>query len=96
MVVSFAILYVTLLALWPDLNFAFSADSPQRADSETIQRKHSFDLPIQRRGTGGLWNRGVYSGSVGLGDFLDLCVVVPLYHRTSVLTLLVLEFIPSL
>jgi hypothetical protein len=95
--VLFAILYVTLLALLPDLNFAFPtlADSPQRTVSETIQRKHSFDLPIQRRRTGGLRSRGVYSGSVGLGDFLDLYVVVPLYHRTSVLTL-VLELIPSL
>jgi hypothetical protein len=92
----FAILFVTLFALLPDLNFAFPslADSPQRTVSETIQTKHRFDLPIQRRRTGGLWNRGVYSGSVGLGDFLDLCVVVPFYHRISVLTL-VLEFIPS-
>jgi len=95
--VLFAILYVTLLALLSDLNFAFPSlvDSPQRTVSETIQKKHSFDLPIQRRRTGGLWNRGVYSGSVGLGDYLDLCVVVPLYHRTSVL-MLVLGFIPSL
>jgi hypothetical protein len=93
--VSFALLYVALLALLPDLNYAFLADSPQGAVSETIRRKHSFDLPIQRRSTGGLWSRGVYSGSVGLGDFLDLCVGVPLCHCASVLTL-VLEFIQSL
>jgi len=83
--ISFATLCVTLFTLWPDLNVALPSNSPQGPVTESVQRKRSFELPIQRRrvvSSGELVKRGVYSGSTGLGDYLDRCVVA-FCHRPS-------------
>jgi len=85
LMISFVTLCVAFFTLWPDLNFALSSNSSQGPVTESIQGKCSFELPIQRRRTaisGGFVKRGAYSGSTGLGDYLDLCVVA-FYHRPS-------------
>ena len=84
--ICFAKLCVAFFILQPDLNFALPSTSPQRPVTESIQRKHSLELPIQmRRGgiSGGLVKRGAYSGSTGLGDFLDSCVVTFRHHQSD-------------
>jgi hypothetical protein len=95
--VSFVMFCVTLVALMPDLNLAFFGSSPQRAVSEPVQRKRSFELPIQRRRTRlsrKSPKRGTDSGTTGLGDFFDQCVVA-FYHRAGDLNT-VLESMASL
>lgn len=85
LMISFATLCVTLFTLWPDLNVALLSNSPQGPVTESIQRKRSLELPIQRRRAASLGEsvkRGAYSGSTGLGDYLDLCVVA-FCHRPS-------------
>jgi len=79
--VSFLTFCVTLVALMPDLNLAFFGSSPQRAVSEPVQRKRSFELPIQRRRTTlprRSPKRGTDSGTTGLGDFFDQIYGVPI------------------
>jgi hypothetical protein len=61
-----------IFVLLLDLNLALRVSSPERA---VVQTRRSFDLPIRRTALSErLLKRGAYSGSTGLGDFLDLCV----------------------
>jgi hypothetical protein len=85
LMISFVTFCVTFITLWPVPNFGLSFNSSHEPATESIQGKRTFELPIQRRRTaisGGFVKRGAYSGSTGLGDYLDLCVVT-FYHRTS-------------
>jgi hypothetical protein len=63
-------IFISVLLL--DLSFALRVSSPERA---VVQTRRSFDLPIRRTALPErLLKRSTYSGSTGLGDFLDLCV----------------------
>jgi len=67
-------LVVSLLVFVPNLNLASPVNSTQRGVSEAVRTKRSFELPIRGRRTPfsrGPQKRGTYSGSTGLGDFLD-------------------------
>ncbi|KAH9969769.1 aspartic peptidase domain-containing protein [Russula dissimulans] len=67
-------LAISLLVLVPNLNLASPVKSAQRGVSEALGTKRSFELPIRGRRTPlsrGSQKRGTYSGSTGLGDFLD-------------------------
>lgn len=64
-----------------DLNLASRIRSPEGA---VVQSRRSFDLPIRRTALSErLLKRGAYSGSTGLGDFLDRCVFA-FYHTRNV------------
>ena len=66
-------LCIFIFILLLDLNLALRVNSQERA---LVQTRRSFDLPIRRTALSErLLKRGVYSGSTGLGDFLDLCVL---------------------
>ena len=76
--VSFFALYIPLFGLLLDSNLAVPINSPQQGSLVAVPMKRTLELPIQRRRTALSANaskkRGTYSGSTGLGDFLDLCV----------------------
>ncbi|KAI0270042.1 acid protease [Gloeopeniophorella convolvens] len=70
-----------LLILLPSQGYALPLSISQRTVSENVATKRSFELPIRRRTvarTGEPMKRGTYSGSTGLGDFLDLFYTVPI------------------
>lgn len=69
---SFFTRRILIFVLLLDLNLALHLGSPERA---VVQTRRSFDLPIRRTALSKrLLKRGAYSGSTGLGDFLDLCI----------------------
>lgn len=68
-------IFVFVLLL--DLNLALRVSTS--VVQTRAQTRCSFDLPIQRKALSGrLLKRGAYSGSTGLGDFLDLSYTVPI------------------
>jgi hypothetical protein len=70
---------IFIFVLLLDLNLALRVGSPERA---VVQTRRSFDLPIRRTALSErLLKRGAYSGSTGLGDFLDLCVFASCHPR---------------
>ena len=70
--------YIFIFVLFLDLNLALRISFPERA---VVQTRRSFDLPIRRTTLSEqLLNRGVHSGSTGLGDLLDQCVLA--FHHT--------------
>ena len=69
---SFFTRFIFIFLLLLDLSFALRVSSPERA---VVQTRRSFDLPIRKTTLSErLLKRGAYSGSTGLGDYLDLCV----------------------
>jgi hypothetical protein len=70
-------LYISLFLSLLGPNLALPVNSPQKGGSGVVPMKRSFRLPIQRRRdvppSRTSLKRGIYSGSTGLGDFLDLC-----------------------
>lgn len=69
---------ISFFVFWPRLNLALPVNPSKRGDSIFAQNKRGFELPIQRRAvrSGSSLKRGTYSGSTGLGDFLDLFYTV--------------------
>ncbi|KAI9464918.1 acid protease [Lactarius psammicola] len=64
---------ISFFVFWPSSSLALPVNSSKRGDN-----KRGFELPIQRRvvRSGPSMKRGSYSGSTGLGDFLDLFYTV--------------------
>lgn len=82
MIHSFAFC-ISFLVIWPSLNLALPLNS-SRGDFVSWKNQRGFELPIQRRvvRSESSLKRSLYSGSTGLGDFLDLygptAIVAPL------------------
>lgn len=78
---SFSMRCIFIFVLLLDLNLALHVSSPESA---VVKTRRSFNLPIRRTALSRrLLKRGAYSGSTGLGDFLDLCVFA-FYHPRNV------------
>ncbi|KAI0247632.1 aspartic peptidase domain-containing protein [Lactifluus subvellereus] len=78
--VSLFALSIPLFGLLLGSNLAVPINSLQQGSLVAVPTKRSFELPIQRRRTAlsalASMKRGIYSGSTGLGDSIDLFYAV--------------------
>lgn len=82
--ILFSTVCIYILGALLEMNSASPVGPSERAVRVVTLTRSSFDLPIRRTALSErLLKRGAYSGSTGLGDFLD-GYALALYHRAKI------------